>query len=680
MAKGIREGLRELAYNLWWTWEPEARKLFRSIDPILWEAVRENPIELLNKANDRLEEVIKDKKFISRFNYIYSYFRDCMNKPTHYKEKFKKPIVFFSPEYGLHHTLLIYAGGLGFLAGDILKESSDIGFPMIGIGFMYPEGYVRQRINKDGWQEDHSDQIKKESMPIRKLYDEKGNWVKIYTYCCDEKVYIGVWKAEVGRTPLYLLDTDIEENAPHNREISSKLYVADRELRLKQMIILGFGGILLLEKLGIDIYGIHINEDYPVFALLARLFKFMDDGLPFEGALAKTKRTSLFTTHTPLRTAINVFPEEMIQRQFSFVKEKYDIEVSRILELGKSEEAEGFNTTVMAMRMSSYINAVSKKHQEVTKGMWKFLWKGEPPIDYVTNGVHLPTWICEHLRLLFNKYLGENWLDLHEKKALWELINDIPDEEMWRIHIKNKEGMISHIRERARKRWSKEHADPSILIAFGIFLNPNILTIGFARRMTGYKRPDLIFSDLERLEKIITNPERPVQIIFAGKAHPADNEGKELIRRIFNHARDPRFQGRIAFVEDYDEQLAHYLVRGVDVWLNNPQPPLEACGTSGMKASMNGVPHFSILDGWWIEGSNGENGWGFNDENPALSIYDILESEIIPLYYDWGDSGFPRGWVKLMKSAIRSIAPNFCARRMLKNYIEKFYSKIAEES
>ncbi len=678
MEKEIREGLKELAYNLWWTWEPEVRKLFRSIDPILWDEVKENPIELLNRADGRIRDIVTDKKFISKFNYIYGYFQEYMNKPSHYRERFKKPIAFFSPEYGLHHTLLIYAGGLGFLAGDILKESSDLGFPMVGIGFMYPEGYVKQRINKDGWQEDNSDLIKKENMPIKKLYDNEGNWIKIYTYCYDEKVYMGVWKADVGRTPLYLLDTDVEENAPHNREISSKLYIADSELRLKQMMVLGFGGIILLEKLGIDIYGIHINEDYPVFALLARILNFMKKGMSYEDALEKTRRTSLFTTHTPLRSAINVFPMDMVKKQFGFIKEKYGVDLSKIIDMGRSPEGEGLNTTVMAMRLAGHINGVSKKHQEVTKNMWDFLLEDEPPIDYVTNGVHLPTWICEHLRILFNKYLGENWLDLHDKKSLWELVDDIPDEELWHVHMKNKENMIIHIRERARKRWYKEKADPSLLTAFGVFLNPSILTVGFARRMTSYKRPDLIFTDPDRLARIVTNPERPVQIIFAGKAHPADEEGKELIRRIFNFARDPRFEGRIAFVEDYDEQLAHYLVRGVDVWLNNPLPPLEACGTSGMKASMNGVPHFSILDGWWIEGYNGENGWAFDNTNPAESIYEILEEKIVPLYYDWENGGFPKKWVRLMKSAIKSIAPNFCARRMLKNYIDKFYSRMVE--
>lgn len=643
------------------------------------------------KESKRVEEVLQSPEFIKHYNYVYTFFNYYLNRHSVYRDLYKKPIVFFSPEYGLHHSLLIYAGGLGFLAGDILKESSDLDFPLIGIGFMYPQGYVKQRIRNDGWQEDLGADFDKESMPARRLLDENGNPVKGYIYCKNEKVFFEAWLVEVGKTKLYLLDTNVEENSPWNREISSQLYTADRLLRLKQQIVLGFGGLMLLEKLGIEPGGFHINEDYPAFALLAYLLKNIKEGKTFEEAIEITRNKSLFTTHTPLRSAVNVYPFHVIEEEFLFVENQYNIPVEKILALGTAdnEPTEGFNTTVMAMKLSKYINAVSKRHSEVSKKIWSSLWKNEePPIDYITNGVHLPTWVSEEFRKLYDKYLGEDWIEVHDNPSIWEMVDEIPDEELWEAHQRNKEKLIKHIKKRIRNRWAKEKADPSIIVAEGLFLEPDILTIGFARRMTAYKRPDLIFYDVERLIKIVTNSEKPVQIIFAGKAHPADIEGKRIIQRIFNFARDTRFEGRIAFVEDYDELLAHYLVSGVDVWLNNPLPPLEACGTSGMKASMNGVIHFSILDGWWIEGYNGKNGWAFGgeeiqgDRNPvdANSIYEILENEVVPLYYDRDEKGIPRNWVKKMKEAIKSVAPKFCSKRMFKEYVEKYYSKILKDS
>lgn len=685
----VKEGLWELAYNLWWTWNPPAKELFRSIDPLLWKETKENPIELLRKTK-LLENKLKDENFISHFKYVYSLYKTYMNRHSKYEDTYKKPIVFLSPEYGLHHTLLIYAGGLGFLAGDILKESSDLGFPLIGVGFMYPQGYVKQRIRVDGWQEDLDAQNQKELMPVKKVLDKEGKWLKCYVYVRDEKVYFGVWEVNVGKTKLYLLDTNVEENTPWNREISSRLYVPDKDLRLRQQIVLGFGTVILLEKLGIDAGGFHINEDYPSFVFLAEIFKLLKKGLTWDKAIEEVRKISLFTTHTPLRVAVNTYPFHMIEEQFLFVKDVYGIDVKKVLELGTNPEdpSEGFNSTIMSLRLAKYVNAVSKRHQEVSSKMWSFLFKEkENPIDYVTNGVHFPTWICSDLRRLYEEYLGENFVELHDHKSLWELIRDIPDEELWEYHIRNKERLIEHIKDRARERWVKEKADPSILMAEGLFLDSDVLTVGFARRMTGYKRPDLIFTDVERLKKIVNDSERPVQIIFAGKAHPADIEGKKIIQRIFNFAKDPEFGGRIAFVEDYDELLAHYMVRGVDVWLNNPLPPLEACGTSGMKASMNGVLHLSILDGWWIEGYNGKNGWAFGDYEvegdrnraDAEAIYNILENEVIPLYYERDERGVPVKWISMMKEAIKSITPNFCSRRMLKDYINKFYSKILKE-
>lgn len=683
----LREGLEELAYNLWWTWNPSAKDLFRSIDPILWERVKENPIALLTRT-DKLEGLTNNGEFLKRFKYVFTLFKSYISKHSQYSDIYRKPIVFFSPEYGLHHSLLIYAGGLGFLAGDILKECSDMGFPMVGVGFMYPQGYVSQRIRVDGWQEDLETKNGKENFPARKVLDAEGNWLKCYVYCRNEKVFFGVWEVDVGKVKLYLLDTDVEENPPWNREISSKLYISDKDMRLKQQIVLGFGGIITLEKLGIEVGGIHINEDYPAFALLAKALRLVKLGASFEEALERVRSISLFTTHTPLKSAINLYPFHMIEEQFLFLRDLYHVPVDKILALGTTGDMdqEGFNTTVMAMRMSGYVNGVSKRHGEVSKTMWGFLRREAKDIDYVTNGIHLPTWLSEGMRRLFGEYLGENWVELQDRRALWELVDNIPDELLWEVHLENKRRLIDFIRRRARERWAEEKADPSVIVGEGLFLEPNLLTVGFARRMTAYKRPDLIFYDLERLERILTNPERPVQIVFAGKAHPADVEGKRIIQRIFNYARDTRFGGRIAFVEDYDELLAHYMVSGVDVWLNNPLPPLEACGTSGMKASINGVIHLSVLDGWWVEGFNGNNGWAFGDhgeedrnKKDAEDLYNLLEKEIVPLYYDWDEKGVPRRWVKRMKEAIKSVASGFCARRMMKDYIEKFYRKILEE-
>ncbi|BAT72346.1 starch phosphorylase [Thermosulfidibacter takaii ABI70S6] len=681
--------LEELSYNLWWSWNLPARRLFKMIEPILWEEVQENPIELLKKTT-RLQERLESQKFLDYLEYVYSQYKCYLSKHSLYDDRFSNPIAFFSPEYGLHHSLLIYAGGLGFLAGDILKESSDMGFPMVAFGFMYPQGYVKQRIRVDGWQEEVEETEKIGFMPTRKVMDEDGNWLKGYVYCRDEKIYFGVWKVEVGKTSLYLLDTNVEENAPWNREISSKLYVADKEIRLRQQMVLGFGGVILLERLGIEPSGFHINEDYPVFALLAKALRYVKhQGYSFEEALQKVRERSLFTTHTPLKAAVNVYPFHMIIEQFSFVSDVYGVDVKKILDLGTNPQnpQEGFNTTIMAIRLANNINAVSKKHCEVSRKMWGFLWEKEEenPITYVTNGVHLLTWTCCDYKDLLTKYLGANWQDNMDDEALWNLIDEIPGEVLWEQHMKFKLTLINHVVDRARKRWSKFRYDPHVLIAQGLLLDENALTIGFARRMTAYKRPDLIFYDVERLKRIVKNAEKPVQIIFAGKAHPADIEGKKLIQRIFNFAKDPDFEGRIAFIEGYDEWLAHYLVAGVDVWLNNPVPPLEASGTSGMKASMNGVLHFSILDGWWPEGYNGENGWAFGDyevegdrsAKDAEAIYSILENEIVPLYYDRDEKGIPRGWVRKMKEAIKTISPKFCTRRMMKEYINKFYAKMA---
>ena len=684
------EKLKELAYNLWWSWHPEAKDLFRRIDPIIWSEIRENPIKLLLCASDRIAELLKNPDFLCKVEYVYRIYRHYLETPGPFYARLKRPIAFFSAEYGLHHSLYIYAGGLGLLAGDILKEASDLNLPLVGIGFMYPQGYIRQRIRADGTQEELSNHIHKEEMPVQKIYDEKGDWLKVWCYCFDEPIFAGVWKVEVGRVRLYLLDTDVEENSTRHRRISYQLYTSDPEMRLKQQIVLGFGGYALLERLGMNIGGFHVNEDYPAFVLVARLVRLVQQGFSLEEAVRYVRHTSLFTTHTPLRAAINTYPLEMIEKQFHFLWEKRKLDREFFLSLGTNPEhpEEGYNTTILGIRLSKYINAVSRRHQEVARKQWHFMWpdlkEEEVPIDYVTNGAHLPTWIDEDLRTLLNDYLGEDWIHVHDCEDLWQMIDRIPDEVLWKVHKDNKWELIHLIKDRLRARWREGNLDPGLVVAQGALLDPDYLTLGFARRMTGYKRATLIFHDLERLKRILLDPERPVQIIFAGKAHPRDEEGKNMIRQIVELARDPSLAGRIAFVEDYDLDLAYYMVKGVDVWLNNPHPPLEACGTSGMKAGFNGVPHLSILDGWWPEGYNGRNGWAFGEEEiegdrtarDAEALYQILEEQVVPLYYSWDETGMPRKWVKLMKEAIKSITPRFCARRMLKEYVSKFYQRI----
>jgi starch phosphorylase len=497
-------------------------------------------------------------------------------------------------------------------------------------------------------------------------------------------IYVEVWKVVVGRVALYLMDTDIEANDPWNRGISAHLYIGSPELRLRQEIVLGIGGAEVLNALGIKHSVLHLNEGHPAFAILERVRERVEAGVSYDEAVQKVKDTTIFTTHTPVPAGHDVFPFEMMEKYFSGYWPSLGLDRDRFMKLGMNPDdpSAGFNMTVFALRMSAYSNAVSKKHGEITRRMFQPLWPERKvediPITHITNGVHLPTWIDPRMELLLNSSLGPEWMNEQDVADTWRLIEDVPDEELWKRHYWLKMKLIIRIMERARQRWHDESADPKIIIASGVMLDPNVLTIGFARRFATYKRADLILQNLERLKKIANDRWMPVQFIFAGKAHPDDNPGKLILQKIFNTAKDPSLGGRFAFVEDYDEQLAQYLVHGVDVWLNNPHPPLEACGTSGMKASINGVPHLSILDGWWREGYNGKNGWAFGgedggDDADAAALYDILEREIVPMYYKVDDDGIPHDWVKVMKESMISNAPLFSARRMVKEYVEKFY-------
>jgi starch phosphorylase len=692
-------GLEEIAENLWWSWHPAARMLFKTLDHRAWKESVHNPDKMLRELPTAiLDSAAGDPDYLREYDAVLSQFRKYMEEVCCLVGNTPDPnihaIAYFSAEYGLHHSLPFYAGGLGFLAGDHIKECSDLRVPLVAVGFMYPEGYVKQRIREDGWQENLDQIIDRDAASISRVLNERGEQLVVKVPLTEPPIYVAVWKIAVGRVSLYLMDTDIEVNDPWNRGIPARLYTGDVEQRLRQEIILGIGGSEVLETLGIKHSVLHLNEGHPAFVLLERIRDQVQAGMSYEEAAHQVKATTVFTTHTPVAAGHDVFPFPLMEKYFHSYWPALGLDHDSFLQLGihPKEPHAGFNMTAFALRMSGYCNGVSKRHAEMARRMWHSLWPELPedkvPIDHITNGIHVPTWIEPKMELLFNKYLGPNWLEDHDNPVIWDLIDNIPDEELWKTHYWLKLKLIDAIRERSRQRWAENRVSPSIIMAGGTLLDPSVLTLGFARRFATYKRADLIFYDPERLKWLLNDQWRPIQIIFAGKAHPADDPGKRIIQRVFNTARDPAMGGRIAFVEDYGEQFAQYMVHGVDVWLNNPLPPMEASGTSGMKAALNGVPHLSIMDGWWTEGFNGKNGWAFGqeavygnrDQTDAEAIYRILEEEVIPPYYKVSDDGIPHKWVKVMKECIKSNAPRFSARRMVKEYIEKSYTKALKET
>ncbi len=692
-------GLGDLAENLWWSWHPAARMLFKMLSRRAWKETLHNPDRLLKELpKAALESAANDPEYLRQYDGVLAQFDGEIAEACCLVDAAADlnihAIAYFSAEYGLHHSLPFYAGGLGFLAGDFIKECSDLRVPLVAVGFMYPEGYIRQRIRDDGWQENLDQPLDRDAASISRLLNEKGEQVVVKVPFIEPQIYVAVWKVAVGRVPLFLMDTDIEINDPWNRSISARLYTGDVEQRLRQEIVLGIGGSEVLEALGIKHTVLHLNEGHAAFALLERIRDRVQGGMSYEEAADQVRRTTVFTTHTPVPAGHDVFPFYLMEKYLRSYWPALGLNHDRFIQLGihPSEPDAGFNMTAFALRMSGYRNGVSQRHGEVTRRMWQSLWPESPenqaPIEHVTNGVHVPTWIEPKLELLLNRYLGPDWLQDHDNPFLWELIEKIPDDELWKTHYWLKIKLIDVVRERSRGLWAKERVSPSIALAGGALLDPSVLTLGFARRFATYKRADLILYDTERLKKLLNDRWRPIQIIFAGKAHPADDPGKRILQRVFNTARDPEMGGRIVFIEDYGEQLAQYMVHGVDVWLNTPLPPLEACGTSGMKAALNGVPQLSIMDGWWVEGFNGKNGWAFGqqgadgdrDRSDAEAIYRILEEEVIPTYYKVADDGTPHDWVRVMKEAIRSNAARFSSRRMVREYIEKFYTKALKEA
>ncbi|OIP89168.1 MAG: alpha-glucan phosphorylase [Syntrophaceae bacterium CG2_30_49_12] len=686
-------GLEALSMNLWWSWHPAARMLFKTLDRQAWKESGHNPVKMLKEIPvEILASAAENPEYLHQYDLVMEQLNQNIHSAENYFSRSivsnRKPVAFFSAEYGLHHSLPFYAGGLGFLAGDFVKECCDMKVPIVAIGFMYPEGYFRQRIRDDGWQENMDQALDRDAASIsRVLKKEDGEHLAIKVPLIEPPIHVAVWRISIGCVSLYLMDTDIEMNDPWNRQMSAHLYIGDIEQRLRQEIVLGIGGSEILDTLGIRHSLLHLNEGHCAFALLERIRDRVQGGMNYEDAVQEVRATTIFTTHTPVAAGHEIFPFPMIEKYFRSYWPSLGLDRDSFLQLGihPGEPHAGFNMTALALKLSAYHNGVSRRHQEVARQMWQSLWPDLPPenvpIDYVTNGIHVPTWIEPKMELLFNRYLGPQWLQEHDNPAVWDRIDEIPDKELWQTHYWLKMKLINAIRERARRRWLEDRTSTTTVLAMGAMLDPSILTIGFARRFATYKRAELILYNMERLKKLLKSRWRPIQIIFAGKAHPADDPGKRILQRVFNTARDPEMGGRIAFLEDYGEQFAQYLVHGVDVWLNNPLPPLEACGTSGMKAALNGVLHLSILDGWWVEGFNGKNGWAFGegetgadrDGADAEALYQILEEKIIPLYYKVSSDGIPTEWVKMMKETIKSNASRFSARRMVKDYIEKFY-------
>jgi starch phosphorylase len=689
--------LGDLADNLWWSWQPPARNLFKAVSYPLWKSTRHNPMRLLQLVPpERLAALANDPEFLRHYDQVIAAF-DAELTDGHlwfcqeYPELGTRPVAYFSAEFGLHGSLPIYSGGLGVLSGDHCKEASDLGLPFVGVGFIYPQGYFRQQIPPDGWQQAYYDTLDFEQVPIYPVLDAYGNRLLIQVYLRGTPVHVQVWQLRAGRVQLYLMDTNVEQNAPWDRELSARLYGGDQETRIRQEMVLGLGGVRVLRALGIQPSAWHLNEGHSAFLVLERLREFGQAGRSLEEAIDTVRRSTAFTTHTPVPAGHDAFPYYLMDEYFGRFWQ--DMGIGREQFMGLGDYAGRFNMTVLALRLSGRCNGVSHLHGEVSRRMWQPVWPDRPaeqvPIGAITNGVHVPSWISTTLKDRFAEYLGEDWVQRHDDPALWDRVFDIPDDVLWQAHQQLKAKLLAFVDERTRERWRGGQMAASQVLASGTLLDPEALTIGFARRFATYKRATLIFRDVHRLKRLLHAERRPVQIVFAGKAHPADGGGKELIQRVYQYAQDPNFGGRIAFLEDYDLHMAHFLVQGVDVWLNNPRRPNEASGTSGMKAAMNGVPNLSVLDGWWPEAyhpasaERPANGWALGeahydnwdtqDEVDSQALYRILEEQVVPLYYDRDAAGTPRRWVQVMKESMRTSIAQFGTRRMVKQYIQQMY-------
>lgn len=685
--------LDELAHNMWWVWNYEAQDLWKSLDEQLFEEVKHNPVLLLERLSyDRKEAIVKDPAIMSRVKSVYKKFRDYMDvEPDHTRPS----VAYFCMEYGLSHVLKIYSGGLGMLAGDYLKEASDSNVDMCAVGFLYRYGYFIQSLNMDGQQIAKYEAQNFESLPIERENDSDGNPLVVDVPYMNYQVHAYVWRVNVGRIKLYLLDTDNELNSEFDKPITHSLYGGDNENRLKQEILLGIGGMLTLKKLGIkkDVY--HCNEGHAALCNLQRLCDYVKSGLNFNQAMELVRASSLYTVHTPVPAGHDYFDESLFGKYMGGYPSMLGITWDEFIGMGRQnpdDHSEQFCMSVFACNTCQEVNGVSKLHGWVSQKMFSPIWKGYYPeenhVGYVTNGVHFPTWTATEWKQLYAKYFDKNFLKDQSNESIWHAIYDVPDEEIWKTRMILKKNLVEYIRKKFSETWLKNQGDPARVVSLLERINPNALMIGFCRRFATYKRAHLLFTDLDRLAKIVNNPERPVQFIFSGKAHPADGAGQGLIKKVFEISQRPEFLGKIIFLEDYDMQLALRLVSGVDIWMNTPTRPLEASGTSGEKAEMNGVVNLSVLDGWWVEGYRDGAGWalpqertyqnqGYQDQLDAAMIYSLLENDIAPLYYNRNKKGYSEGWIKTIKNSIATIAPHYTMKRQLDDYYSRFYTKQA---
>ena len=686
--------LDEIAHNLWWVWNFEARDLFRDLDPELYSAVKHNPVLLLERLSfDRKEEIVKDKALMKRIQGVYKSFREYMDvKP----DASRPSVAYFCMEYGIHSALKIYSGGLGMLAGDYVKEASDSNVDMCAVGFLYRFGYFTQTLSMDGQQIAKYEAQNFNSIPVERVYDKDGNPLVVDVPYTNYQVHASVWVANVGRVKLYLLDTDNDMNSEFDKPITHSLYGGDWENRLKQEILLGIGGMLLLKKLGIkkDVY--HCNEGHAALCNLQRLCDYIESGLTFNQAMELVRASSLYTVHTPVPAGHDYFDEGLFGKYMGGYPAKLGISWDEFIGMGRTnpeDHTEKFCMSTFACNTCQEVNGVSKLHGWVSQKMFAPIWNGYYPeenhVGYVTNGVHFPTWAATEWKQLYGKHFDKNFMSDQSNQSIWEAIYNVEDEEIWKTRKGLKEKLVKYIRDQFRETWLKNQGDPSRVVSLLESIDSNALIIGFCRRFATYKRAHLLFTDLERLSKIVNNPERPVKFLFAGKAHPADGAGQGLIKKIYEISQRPEFLGKIIFLEDYDFMLARRLVSGVDIWMNTPTRPLEASGTSGEKAEMNGVVNLSVLDGWWLEGYREGAGWaltekrtyqnqGYQDQLDAATIYGLLENEIIPLFYNKNKKGYSEGWVKVIKNSIAQIAPHYTMKRQLDDYYSKFYCKEAD--
>ncbi len=689
--------LGELAYNLWWSWNAQAPDLFRWIDEVLWPQVTHNPVKFLQRVHRaKLNAAIQSTEYMALYQRVLAEFDTYLNADATWlsrtaPDQVTRPIAYFSTEFGLHESLPMYAGGLGVLSGDHLKEASDLGLPLIGVGFLYREGYFRQRITEDGWQEAINEPLNLSELAILPEVDREGRQVMVSVDLPGRTVQARVWRVQVGRVPLFLIDTHVDSNDPSDQHLAARLYYSDLERRLQQEIILGIGGVRALRALGFNPAAWHMNEGHSAFLTLERAAELVRGGQTFEQAREAIRRTTVFTTHTPVPAGHDRFPIWMMEKHFSGYWGELGLDREAFLNLAIEREPWGdtFSMTLLALRLSGQTNGVSELHAQVTRKMFVHLWpdrsEDQVPIRSITNGIHTFTWLARRMAELYDRHLGADWRERLDDMPFWDRVREIPDEEIWAARRHLKRQLVAFIRERARDQWSRGGVHPVQVVAGGVLLDPYALTIGFARRFATYKRATLLLRDVDRLRRIIHDPARPVQFIFAGKAHPADDPGKHLIQDLYRFIKDAGLGGRMVFLEDYDMNVARQLVQGVDVWMNTPRRPQEASGTSGQKAIVNGVLNFSVLDGWWREGYNGSNGWAIGDESAYAdadqqdaadteSLYDILENEIVPLYYERPyESSIPSGWLRTIKESIRTMLPMFCTSRMLKEYMKDVY-------